>query len=83
MVPRLDTNGQPVKLKIPNKQTGKTVKEQRLTVDTFSEFYITEKNELDNFINMFAVNSDVYNWNEHVMIDEKTIKKSSLIVDET
>jgi len=81
MVPRLDTNGQPVKLKIPNKQTGKTVKEQRLTVDTFSEFYIIEKNELDNFINMFAVNSDVYNWNEHVMIDEKTIKKSNLIVE--
>ena len=50
MVPKLDENGQPQRLKVPNKQTGKTVKEQRVSMDTFSEFYITDKDEINNFI---------------------------------
>ena len=56
MVPRLNDDGQPIRLKAPNKETGKTVKEQRVSVDTFSEFYVTDKEEIKNFIGMFAIN---------------------------
>ena len=50
MVPRLDDNGQPIRLKTPNMETGKTVKEQRVQIETFSEIYITEKDEIAQFI---------------------------------
>ena len=83
MVPRLDGNGQPVRLKAPNKETGKTVKEQRVAVDTFSEFYITEKEEIENFINLFAINSDTFDWKSHTEADPNEIKQSNLILPTT
>ena len=49
MVPRLDDKGQPIRLKVPNKATGKTVKEQRVSQQTYSEYYISEKNDIDRF----------------------------------
>ena len=66
MMPRLDDNGQPMRLKVPNKQTGKTVKEQRAQVETFSEFYIADKDDIDLFINMFAVNAEQFDWKQYV-----------------
>jgi hypothetical protein len=80
MVSRLDSNGQPVRLKVPNKETGKTVKEQRVAVDTFSEFYITEKEEIENFINLFAINSDTFDWKTLLEEDPNNIKQSNLIL---
>jgi len=68
MIPRLDENGQPVRLKIPNPETGKVVKEQRVAVETFSEFYITEREEINNFINLFAVNADSFDY-QSLMVD--------------
>ena len=67
MMPRLDDNGQPMRLKVPNKQTGKTVKEQRAQVETFSEFYIADKDDIDLFINMFAVNEEQFDWKQYVV----------------
>ena len=54
MVPKLNDDGEPIRLKSPNQQTGKTVKEERRLVDTFSEFYLTDKADIDTFIHMFA-----------------------------
>ena len=54
MVPRLNDEGQPMRLKVPNKTTGKTVKEQRVSQQTYSEYYIAEKNDIDNFINIYV-----------------------------
>ena len=56
MVPRLNDEGQPMRLKIPNKQTGKTVKEQRISQETYSEYYISEKSDIESFINIRVVN---------------------------
>jgi hypothetical protein len=80
MVPKLDDNGEPIRLKIPNKQTGKTVKEQRVQVDTFSEFYLTEKSDIETFIHMFAVNADTFNYKEFLDVDTKKTKTSSIIM---
>ena len=80
MVPRLDDNGQPQRLKVPNKATGKTVKEQRVSMETFSEFYITNKEEIKNFINIFAINADSYDFAKFVDVDIKETKKEPLII---
>ena len=55
MVPKLDDNGEPMRLKTPNPQTGKTVKEERRLVDTFSEFYLSDRADIDTFIHTFAI----------------------------
>lgn len=79
MVPRLDENGQPMRLKAPSPETGKVIKEQRVTVETFSEFYITEKEEIDNFIKIFAINSDSFDYGS-MMVDTSKIETSKIIV---
>ena len=58
MVPKLDDNGDPMRLKTPNQQTGKVVKEERRLVDTFSEFYLSDRADIETFIHMFAINAD-------------------------
>jgi len=80
MVPKLDESGQPVRLKTPNQQTGKTVKEERRLVDTFSEFYLQDKNDIELFINMFAVNAEQFDYNSFLSVDVKETKTSKIIL---
>tara|TARA_R100000935_G_scaffold56414_2_gene87904 strand:+ start:1148 stop:1567 length:420 start_codon:yes stop_codon:yes gene_type:complete len=79
MVPKLDESGQPQKLKAPNPQTGKTVKEERRLVDTFSEFYLNDRKDIDTFIHMFAVNAEDFSV-EEFFVDVEETKVSKLIV---
>ncbi len=80
MVPKLDDTGQPVRLKTPNQQTGKTHKEERRLVDTFSEFYLQDKNDIELFINMFAVNAEQFDYSSFLNVDLKETKKSNIIL---
>jgi len=80
MVPKLDDTGQPEKLKAPNQQTGKTHKEERRLVDTFSEFYLQDKNDIELFINMFAINAEQFDYNSFLNVDINETKKSNLIL---
>ena len=80
MVPRLNEEGQPQRLKLPNKETGKTIKEQRVDMETFSEFYISNKKEIENFINVFAINADTFDFKKYTEIDAKETKKSPIIM---
>jgi hypothetical protein len=79
MVAKLDDEGQPMRLKTPNQQTGKTVKEERRLVDTFSEFYLSDKKDIETFIHMFAINAGDFDYNEF-FVDTKETKVSNLIV---
>lgn len=79
MVPKLDDEGQPMRLKKPNMQTGKTVKEERRLVDTFSEFYLSDKKDIETFIHMFAVNADSFDYNQF-FVDVKETKTSKIIL---
>ena len=72
MVPKLNDDGEPIRLKTPNPQTGKTVKEERRLVDTFSEFYLTDRADIDIFINMFAVNADNFKYDDFFVDLQKT-----------
>ena len=78
MVPKLDSNGQPMKLKTPNNTTGKTVKAERISVETFSEFYISDLDEIRTFVHMFSINSDVFDFEQHLK-DVKETKISNII----
>lgn len=79
MVPRLDDNGEPQRLKNPNPQTGKTVKEERRLVDTFSEFYLSDRKDIETFIHMFAVNASSFDL-EEFFVDLQETKVSNLIL---
>ena len=79
MVAKLDDEGQPMKLKNPNPQTGKTVKEERRLVDTFSEFYLSDMGDIETFIHMFAVNAEHFDF-KSFFVDTKETKVSKLIV---
>jgi len=79
MMPKLDDNGQPQRLKIPSKETGKVHKEQRTTIETFSEFYITDKGEIENFLSIFAINCASFDYNEF-FVDVAETKTSNIIM---
>ena len=79
MVAKLDDEGQPQRLKNPNQQTGKTVKEERRLVDTFSEFYLSDKQDIKDFINIFAINATSFDY-ESFFIDVKETKVSKIIM---
>ena len=81
MVPRLNDEGQPMRLKVPNKTTGKTVKEQRVSQQTYSEYYIGEKNDIDNFINIFAINADTFDYKQFTDVEIKDTKVSKIITE--
>lgn len=80
MMPRLDDNGQPQRLKVPNKTTGKTVKEQRVSLNTFQEYYINDKSDIETFIELFAVNASSFNYKEFLEVDLQETKTSSIIM---
>ena len=80
MLPRLGEDGQPQRLKVPNKQTGKTVKEQRVEMQTFSEFYISDKKDIETFIELFAINASSFDYKEFLEVDIKETKTSSIIM---
>lgn len=79
MVPKLDDNGDPAKLKIARRESGKTVKEQRVLVDTFSEFYIAEEKEAIDFIETFAINASTFKYKPYF---EKKEEKKNLVIQE-
>jgi hypothetical protein len=79
MVPKLDDTGSPMKLKAPDKTTGKTHKEERRLVDTFSEFYLSDKKDIETFIHMFAVNTADFDYDQF-FVDVDETKVSKLIV---
>ena len=81
MVPRLNDEGQPMRLKVPNKTTGKTVKEQRVSQQTYSEYYIGEKNDIDIFINIFAINADTFDYKQFTDVEVKDTKVSKIITE--
>lgn len=80
MLPRLGEDGQPQRLKVPNQQTGKTVKEQRVEMQTFSEFYISDKKDIETFIELFAINAGSFDYKEFLEVDIKETKTSSIIM---
>jgi len=81
MVPRLDDAGRG----IVNKSGGQEhpMKMQRITQESFSEYYIVDKKEIKSFIEMFAVNAKDINYEKilNAKSMEKADTKSKIILD--
>jgi hypothetical protein len=65
MLPKLDDNGDPAPLKAPRKN-GRSVKEERKTIETFQEFYIDNVDAIDALIDIFAVNKDKFDYKKYI-----------------
>ena len=62
MVQRLDDDGNP----IPTVKGGKVAKQERKLLETFTEYYITEKVEIEEAIKDHAVNADTFDFASHL-----------------
>lgn len=71
MLPRLDENGDPMKAK-DKRLNGKTYKETRVHLETYTEHYLAEKEEIISLIKMIAVNADTYDFQKY-MVDPAII----------
>ena len=65
---KLDENGDARKLNKP-RPNGKPFPEERKSLVTFQEYYITEKQEIETIIDMFAVNTDTFDYKEYLEKD--------------
>ena len=75
-VPKIDDNGDPVKLRINKRENGKDIKEQRVLLPTHAEYYIQYKSEIESIIHMYAINADTYDYKkyfEELVPDEKPL----------
>ena len=60
MMPKLDDNGEVVGRKVRT-EGSKAYKEERRTVETFQEYYLTDSADIKTFLEMFAVNPEASN----------------------
>ncbi len=66
MLPKLDDYGQPM--------TGSKGKKQiRNKIEVFQEFYVEEKDAIEELVNLFAINSDTFEY-KNFMKEEKEKK---------
>ena len=70
MVPKLDDNGDEIQMKMGKRPNGKGHKEQRVMMDTYQEYYITDSDEIKTLIEAFAINADSYDY-------KKTMEKEA------
>ena len=70
LVARLNENGDPVPPKKP-RPNGKRYQEQRVVVDTFVEYYVSIPEEIENLLNMFAINAKEFDYKQYLTADPK------------
>jgi len=71
MVPLRDENGDIAKPKGQRKNpdgsvSQKNYKEKQVTLETFTEHYLTEKEEIENLISIIAVNAESFNFKKYL-----------------
>lgn len=62
MIPRVNDLGEVAMVKTGKRTDGKPYAEQRVTMETYYEYFITDKIEIDDFINRFAVNATSFDY---------------------
>lgn len=69
MLPKLTDTGDVMRLKIGKKENGKDYAEERKSLATFYEYYITERDEIESFVKHFGVNSDLYDYKQYMDLE--------------
>ena len=83
MIPRLDDNGHPVKLKVGGTPQ-EPFKKQRVNQESYSEYYITIASEVEEFIKTFTTNHETFPYKGvlemETMSDPDTIAKGPQLI---
>jgi len=78
MLAKLNEFGDPQTMKIGRRANGKDFAEERKTLETFYEYYVENISEVENFINMFAINADSFDYKQY-FVEEKPATPSSIV----
>lgn len=79
MLPRLNDIGDVQYLKIGKRANGKEYSEERKMLETFYEYYVEHIEEIEEFIKLFAVNADKYDYKQYLNKPVEEVKTSSLL----
>jgi hypothetical protein len=66
MVPKLNDAGHPELIK-----SGQGFKQTRTTIEKYYEYYLEDENEIREFVKMFAINADSFDFNKYFSIKEE------------
>tara|TARA_R100000315_G_C5233582_1_gene144673 strand:- start:970 stop:1446 length:477 start_codon:yes stop_codon:yes gene_type:complete len=69
MLPKLDDNGDPMKLKISKRENGKDYREERRLIETYAEYYVSEREEIESFLKGFCLNADSYDYTQYLDVE--------------
>jgi hypothetical protein len=84
-VPRLDDNGEPLRKKGASNPE-KPYKMQRISQETYSEYYITNEKEIEKFIETFAINEKEFDYKQFLNMEtmdspnDKKVLEPNLII---
>ena len=70
MVPKLDANGDPEMRKTPGRD-GLPYKQERRTLETYNEYYLENQQDIEYFINRFAVNAEDFDYKQYLTTEAK------------
>jgi hypothetical protein len=74
MLPKLDENGDPISSKVP-RRNGKMMKEERKTIETFQEYYIGSKIDIEVLIKLHCINEENFDYQSMLYIAEDKKKE--------
>ena len=72
MIAKLDGDGNPIYLDKPNPETKEIYKKERVAIKTLAEYYITSKEDIVNFINIFGINALEFDYDKFFVDISKT-----------
>ena len=78
MLPRLSDEGDVQFMKIGKRNNGKDYKEERKMLQTFYEYYVEHPQEIIDFLNMFAINADSFDYTQYLEKKVEEPKQSSI-----
>jgi hypothetical protein len=79
MLPKLSDSGDVLHLKIGKRPNGKDYSEERKMLATFYEYYVEKEEEIKDFIKMFAINADTFDFLQYIDKKVEEPKQSSII----
>jgi hypothetical protein len=79
MLPKLSDSGDVLHLKIGKRPNGKYYSEERKMLATFYEYYVEKEEETKDFIKMFAINADTFDFLQYMDKKVEEPKQSSII----
>lgn len=78
LMPKLNEFGDPETCKTGPRPNGQTVKEQRITLETWQEYYVEDREDAISIIDMFSVNAAKFDYRKffdnEVPLDPKKIE---------